>query len=113
MYCISRYLYQCYSKNLFGVVSIAQSVEVTDNAVLGSVVEVVSSTQWVINLFQHLLSFSIFIYSNTDIKFTGIHHAFKNIFCCIFLRFVTALPEFIYVSFFFKVILLCHVGNTK
>ena len=47
VYCISQYLYQCYSNNLFfgggGVVSIAQSVEVTDSAVLGGVAEVVSS----------------------------------------------------------------------
>ena len=43
MYCISQYLYQCYSNNLFGVVSIAQLVEVTDSAVLGGFVEVVSS----------------------------------------------------------------------
>ena len=51
MYCISRYLYQCFSNNLFfffffgggGVVSAAQLVEVTDSAVLGDVVEVVSS----------------------------------------------------------------------
>ena len=44
MYCISRYLYQCYSNNLFaGVVAIAQLVDVTDSAVLGDVVEVVSS----------------------------------------------------------------------
>ena len=41
--CISRYLYQNYSNNLFGVVSIAQLVEVTDSAVLGGVAEVVSS----------------------------------------------------------------------
>ena len=43
VYCISRYLYQCYSNNLFRVVSIAQLVEVTDSAALGDVVEVVSS----------------------------------------------------------------------
>ena len=42
VYCISRYLYQRYSNNLFGVVSIAQLVEVTDSAVLGVVAEVVS-----------------------------------------------------------------------
>ena len=43
VYCISRYLYQCYLKILFWVVLIAQSVEVTDSALLGGVVEVVSS----------------------------------------------------------------------
>ena len=42
VYCISRYLYQCYSNNLFGVVSIGQLVEVTDSAELGGVAEVVS-----------------------------------------------------------------------
>ena len=40
---ISRYLYQRYSNNLNGVVSIAQLVEVADSAVLGGVAEVVSS----------------------------------------------------------------------
>ena len=39
LYSISPCLYQCYSNNLFGVVSIAQLVEVTDSAVLGGVVE--------------------------------------------------------------------------
>ena len=34
-------VYQCYSNNLFEVVSIAQLVEVTDSAVLGSVVKVI------------------------------------------------------------------------
>ena len=56
VYCISQYLYQRYSNNFFGgVVSIAQSVEVTDNAVLGGVAEVVSSNpSWAIkNIFQH------------------------------------------------------------
>ena len=49
VYCISQYLYQRYSNNLFGVVSIAQSVEVTDSAVLGGVAEVVSSNpSWAI-----------------------------------------------------------------
>ena len=43
VYSISRYLYQCYSNNLFGVVSIAQLEEVADSAVLDGVVEVVSS----------------------------------------------------------------------
>ena len=56
MYCISRYLYQCYSNNLFGVVSIAQSVAVADSVVLGGVVEVVSSIPTVDhkNIFKHL-----------------------------------------------------------
>ena len=49
VHCISRYLYQCYSNNLSWVVSIAQLVEVTDSAVLGGVVEVVSRfPRWVI-----------------------------------------------------------------
>ena len=43
VYCISPYLYQRFSNNLFEVVSIAQLVEVTDSAVLGGVAEVVSS----------------------------------------------------------------------
>ena len=43
VYCTSRYLYQCCSNNLLWVVSIAQLVEVTYSAVLGSVVEVMSS----------------------------------------------------------------------
>ena len=44
VYCISRYLlYQCYSNNILGVISIAQLVEVTDSAVPGGVVEVVNS----------------------------------------------------------------------
>ena len=38
-YCISRYLYQRFSNNLFGF--IAQLVEVTNSAVLGGVAEVV------------------------------------------------------------------------
>ena len=43
----------------FGVVSIAQSVEVTDSAVLGGVAEVVSSNpSWAIKIF-----FSIFRHS--------------------------------------------------
>ena len=60
VYCISQYLYQRYSNNLFfGVVSIAQSVEVTDSAVLGGVAEVVSSNpRWAIKIF-----FSIFRHS--------------------------------------------------
>ena len=53
VYCISQYLYQRYSNNLFGVVSIAQSVEVTDSAVLGGVAEVVSSNpRWAIKIFS-------------------------------------------------------------
>ena len=43
VYCINRYLHQCYSNNFFLVVSIAQLVEVKDSAVLGGVVEGVSS----------------------------------------------------------------------
>ena len=43
VYCISQYLYQRYSNSLFGAVSIAQLVEVTDSAVLGGVAEVMSS----------------------------------------------------------------------
>ena len=43
VYCISQCLYQRYSNNLFGVVSIAQLVEVTDSVVLGDVSEVMSS----------------------------------------------------------------------
>ena len=57
VHCISQHLYQGYSNNLFGgVVSIAQLVEVTDSAVLGGVVEVVSSNPTVgnKNIFQHL-----------------------------------------------------------
>ena len=56
VYCISRYLYQCYSNNHFGVVSIAQLIEVADSAVLGGVAEVVSSIPTVShkNIFQHL-----------------------------------------------------------
>ena len=36
VYCISRYLYQYYSNNLLGVVSLAQLVNLTDSAVLDS-----------------------------------------------------------------------------
>ena len=43
VYCISQYLFQRYSNNLFVVVSIAQLVEVTNSAVLGGVAEIVSS----------------------------------------------------------------------
>ena len=43
VYCISRYLYQRYLNNLFGIVSIAQLVDVTDSAALGGVAKVVSS----------------------------------------------------------------------
>ena len=64
MYCISRYLYQRYSKNLFfffffflggGAASIAQLVEVAHSAVLGGVVKVVSPIPTVRhkNIFQH------------------------------------------------------------
>ena len=63
VYCISQYLYQRYPNNLFfyvggggGVVSIAQLVEVSDSAVLGGVVEVVSSIPAVV----HKIFFSVF-----------------------------------------------------
>ena len=62
VYCISQYLYQRYSNNLFlggGVVSIAQLVEVTDSAVLGGVAEVVSSNPTV----GHKIFFSIYRHS--------------------------------------------------
>ena len=59
VYCIGRYLYQCYLNNLSGVVSVAQLVEVTDSAVLGGVVEVVSSIPAV----DHKIFFSIFRHS--------------------------------------------------
>ena len=70
VYCISQYLYQRYSINLFGLVSIAQLVEVTNSAVLVGVAEVVSSNpRWVIKYFSAFtgivdllyLSISIFI----------------------------------------------------
>ena len=57
VYCISQYLYQRHSNNLFlPVVSIAQLVLVTDSAVLGGVAEVVSSNPTLghKNIFQHL-----------------------------------------------------------
>ena len=54
VYCISQYLYQRYSNNLFGVV-----VEVTDSAVLGGVAEVVSSNPTV----GHKNIFSIYRHS--------------------------------------------------
>ena len=43
VYCISRYLYQCYSNNLFRGCLDGAVGKVTDSAVLGGVVEVVSS----------------------------------------------------------------------
>ena len=50
---------QCIRTIFFGVVSIAQSVEVTDSAVLGGVAEIVSSNpSWAIKIF-----FSIFRHS--------------------------------------------------
>ena len=49
-------VYQCYSNNLFEVVSIAQLVEVTDSAVLGSVVKVMSWNPAMGHIFQHLLA---------------------------------------------------------
>ena len=78
VYCISRYLYQCYSNQLFffffffffgggggGGVSIAQLVEVTDSSMLGGVVEVVSSIPMVghKNIFQHLPAYLIYYIS--------------------------------------------------
>ena len=59
VYCISQYLYQRYSNDVFGVVSIAQLVEVTDSAVLGGVAEVVSSNSMV----GHKNIFSIYRHS--------------------------------------------------
>ena len=50
------YVYQCYSNNLFGVVSVAQLVEVTDSAVLGSDVKVMSWNPAMGHIFQHLLA---------------------------------------------------------
>ena len=70
VYCICQYLYQRLRTIFFGVVSIAQLVEVTDSAVLGGVAEVVSSNpRWVIKYFSAFtgivdllyLSLSIFI----------------------------------------------------
>ena len=55
VYCISRYLFQRYSKINLGVVSIAQLVELTDSVVLGGVAEVVSSNPTV----GHKIFFSI------------------------------------------------------
>ena len=43
VYCISRYLYQCYSNNLFQGCLESAVGRGTDGAVLGGVVEVVSS----------------------------------------------------------------------
>ena len=60
VYCISRYLYQRYSNNLYGVVSMAQLVEVTDSAVLGGFAEVVSSNLTV----DDKISFSFFFSVN-------------------------------------------------
>ena len=56
VYCIRQYLYQRYSNNLFGVVSMARLVEVTNSAVRGGVAEVASSNPTVgyRNIFQHL-----------------------------------------------------------
>ena len=48
----------------FGVVSIAQSVEVTDSAVLGGVAEVVSSNpSWAMGVFFSIFRHSLFIIS--------------------------------------------------
>ena len=43
VYCISQYLFSAIRTIFLGVLSIAQLAEVTDSAVLGGVVEVVSS----------------------------------------------------------------------
>ena len=56
VYCISRYLYQCYLNNLLWGCLIAQLVEVADSAELGGVIEVIS---WIPtvghkNIFHHL-----------------------------------------------------------
>ena len=39
IYCIIRYQYQCYLNNLIWVVTVVQLVAMTDDAVLGSVIE--------------------------------------------------------------------------
>ena len=73
VYCISQYLYQRYSNNLLWVVSIAQSVEVTDSAVLGGVAEVVSSNpSWAIKIF-----FSIF--GIVDLLYLYINLHYKSV----------------------------------
>ena len=65
VYCISQFLYQRYSNNLFfGVVSIAQSVEVTDSAVLGGVAEVVSSNSSRAIKIYIFLEFNIFYFQS-------------------------------------------------
>ena len=48
-----------FKQSFFGVVSIAQSVEVTDSAVLGGVAEVVSSNpSWAIEIFFRIFRHS-------------------------------------------------------
>ena len=42
VYCICRFISVIFKQSYFGIVSIAQLVEVADSAVLGDVVEVVS-----------------------------------------------------------------------
>ena len=59
VYCNSRYLYQCYSNNLFWGCLDSELVTVTDSAVLGGVVEAVSS----ISAVGHKIFFSIFRHS--------------------------------------------------
>ena len=59
VYCNSQYLYQRCSNNLFGAVSIAQLVEVTDSAELGDVAEDLSLNSTV----GHKIFFSIFRHS--------------------------------------------------
>ena len=62
VYCISRYLYQRYSNNLFWFISIAQLEEVTDIAVLGGVADVMSSNPTVGHkiFFQHLPAYLVY-----------------------------------------------------
>ena len=59
VYCISRYLYQCYSNNLFWGSLDSAVGRVTDSVVLGGVVEVVS----MIPAVGYKIFFSIFRHS--------------------------------------------------
>ena len=72
MYCISRYLYQCYSKAFYGVVSIAQLVEMTSIGVLDGEIEVVSSNSAVghnyFSAFTTIVDFSYLSISTVFIK---------------------------------------------
>ena len=68
-------LCQCYLNNLFGVVPIAQLVEVTDSAVLGGVVEVVSSNPTrVINIFSAFTGMDDLFYPFTYMLFCFSQH---------------------------------------